>query len=149
MSAPFRLRTILVPMDFSPAAQRALEVARELGKSAGPAHLILVHAYFAPLEMQALGIDGPNKVLAAIEAKASDDLEKLLTGLQDAGISAEYAVLQGAPDHVISKLARDKHVDMIVMGTRGRGGVAHALLGSVAERVLRTAPCAVMTVKPG
>ena len=68
-------------------------------------------------------------------------------GLQDEGISAEFAVHGGTPELVIVDMAAEKEADLIVMGTHGRTGLAHVLLGSVAERVLRTAPCPVITVK--
>jgi nucleotide-binding universal stress UspA family protein len=147
MTGERRFRTIVVPMDFSEAAHRALEVATDLSKTAGPAHLILVHAYFVPIEIEALAVHGPHTILDDIHSHASDDLEKMLVGLQDEGISCEYEARDGSPDQVIVKLARDKQADLIVMGTRGRTGLAHAILGSVAERVIRTAPCPVMTVK--
>ena len=99
------------------------------------------------LEIEALAVHGPHTILDDIHSHASDDLEKMLVGLQDEGISCEYEARDGSPDQVIVKLARDKKADLIVMGTRGRTGLAHAILGSVAERVIRTAPCPVMTVK--
>ncbi len=63
-------------------------------------------------------------------------------------VSLRPAVRVGVEDIEISKLAREEQIDLIVMGTHGRTGLAHALLGSVAERVVRRAPCAVLTVKP-
>ncbi len=142
-----RLRTILVPMDFSPASHRALDIATELAKSAGPAHLILAHAYYVPIELEQFLIQQGDPVLERLSESVTKDLEKILTSLQDAGISSEYLASRGTPERLIVDLAKQKHADLIVMGTHGRRGLSHLLLGSVAERVVRTAECSVMTVQ--
>ncbi len=142
-----KLRTIVVPTDFSPASNRALELAKDLAKTAGPAHLILVHAYYVPIELEQFLIQQGNPVLDRLSETVTKDLEKILTSLQDAGISSEYVANRGAPERLIVELAKQKHADLIVMGTHGRRGLSHMLLGSVAERVVRTAECAVMTVQ--
>ncbi len=147
MIEPARLQRILVPMDFSPHARRALDAAKALGQRCGPAHLILMTAYFVPLELEALGVPDDPRVLHELEQKASRDLETLLVELSDAGISSEYVTQKGAPAQAIVELARAKGVDLIALGTHGRTGFSHALLGSVAERVVRTAPCPVLTVR--
>jgi len=145
--AALRLRTILVPMDFSASAHRALELAKELAKSAGPAHLILLHAYYVPVELEQYLIQRGDPVLERLSASVTKDLEKILTDLQTAGISSEYITNHGAPERLIVELAKSKHVDLIAMGTHGRRGLSHLLLGSVAERVVRTAECPVLTVR--
>jgi nucleotide-binding universal stress UspA family protein len=142
-----RLRTILVAMDFSPSAHRALELAKELAKSAGPAHVILVHAYYIPVELEQYLIQKGDPVLERLSESVTKDLEKILTDLQNAGISSEYIAQNGAPERLIVELAKSKHVDLIAMGTHGRRGLSHLLLGSVAERVVRTAECPVLTVR--
>jgi universal stress protein A len=147
MTDPLRFHTILVPMDFSPEAHKALELAGELAKSAGPAHLILLHAYFLPVEMEALAAEQNLPILELLSNEASKELEQILEGLQDAGISSEFLVRRGYPEQVIVELAQEKDVDLIVMGTRGRTGLAHVALGSIAERVVRDAPCPILTVK--
>ena len=147
MTDPLRFHTILVPMDFSPEAHKALEQAGELAKSAGPAHLILLHAYFLPVEMEALAAEQDLPILELLSNEASKELEQILEGLQDAGISSEFLVSRGYPEQVIVELAQEKDVDLIVMGTRGRTGLAHVALGSIAERVVRGAPCPILTVK--
>ena len=63
-------------------------------------------------------------------------------------LQTEYFALQGAPSDVILETVREYGADLVVMGTHGHSGLAHVLLGSVAERVVRTAPCPVLTVKP-
>jgi nucleotide-binding universal stress UspA family protein len=140
------LRTIVVPTDFSKSAERALGLARDLAQDAGPAHLILTHAVFVPIEIEALGVD-LQAGLSGIEERVVEDLERILVELQDAGISAEYLSVRGSPERIILEVASSKNADLIVMGTHGRTGLAHVVLGSVAERVVREAPCPVLTVK--
>jgi universal stress protein A len=134
-------------MDFSAQSRAALALARQLAETAGTAHLILVHATPVPAEFEAFAATHGDFFRERLPARAAAELERLLSELQDAGISCEYAALQGSPDQRIVELARDRHVSLIVMGTHGRGSVGHALLGSVAERVLRHAPCPVLTVR--
>ena len=142
-----RFERVLVPVDFSPPSQRAVELARDLVGVAGPGHLILVHAYFVPFEMEWFATDPGEPLLNRISNDASQELEKLLVDLQDHGIPSEFSVVRGYPEQVIVDLARDKAADLIVMGTRGRTGLAHIAFGSIAERVVRTALCPVITVK--
>ena len=146
MTEALRIRTILVPMDFSDTSRRALETARDLGQRAGPAHIILVHATYFSAEIEALAVH-PDSLKAQVERESARQLEKLLIELQDAGISSEYASQPGKPERVILDLANNKKVDLIVMGTQGHSGIAHFTLGSVAERVVREASCPVLTVK--
>jgi nucleotide-binding universal stress UspA family protein len=146
MTDPLRFRTILVPLDFSPPSQRALEVARFLSKKAGPSQLLLVYAYFLPAEVEALARDSGALILETLSARGREELERVLVGLQDEGISAEFVTQHGSPESVVVKTAEERKADLIVMGTHGRTGFSHAMLGSVAERVVRTAPCPVMTV---
>ncbi len=147
MGEGLRVRKILVPMDFSASAQRALELALDLAKKAGPAHLMLVHGYYVPPEIEAFAPDRVPSYLNMLSEQASKDLEQSLVALQDAGVSSEYLAEPGTPDHVIIKVAADMGADLIVMGTHGRTGVPRFALGSIAERVVQTAPCPVITVK--
>jgi nucleotide-binding universal stress UspA family protein len=77
----------------------------------------------------------------------TQELEGLLAKLKQAGISAEYLASRGAPESLIVELAKQRKVDLIAMGTHGRRGLSHLLLGSVAERVVRTAECPVLTAR--
>jgi len=146
-TADVRLRTILVPMDFSPAAQQALELAKSLAKTAGPAHLVLVHAYYVPVELEQYLVSHGDPFFERLAKGVTKDLEAILTGLSDAGISAEYAARPGVPETVILEVAREKKADLIAMGTHGRRGLKHLLLGSVAEHVVRGAEIPVLTVR--
>jgi nucleotide-binding universal stress UspA family protein len=140
-------RTLLVPHDFSPDSDAALDLAIELAREFGAA-VHLLHAYHTPLEMfSPYGVALPTSVVAEVrqgaERRLGDELEKV----RSAGLSGEAQVREGLPTRAIDEVARSLGADLIVMGTRGRTGIAHALLGSVAERTLRTAPCPVLTVK--
>jgi nucleotide-binding universal stress UspA family protein len=142
-----RLRTIAVPMDFSPAAQQALEAAKSLAKTAGPAHLVLVHAYYVPVELEQYLVSHGDPFFERLSKGVTKDLEAILTGLSDAGISAEYVARPGVPETVILEVVKEKKADLIAMGTHGRRGLKHLLLGSVAEHVVRTSDVPVLTVR--
>ncbi len=92
------------------------------------------------------GSDG--LLLGRISEAATTELERMFEELQEAGVSVEYVARHGAPDHVIADIVRENDADLIVMGTHGRTGVSRVLLGSVAEHVVRLAPCPVLTVGP-
>jgi nucleotide-binding universal stress UspA family protein len=147
VTEPGAFRTILVPIDFSDCSRRALEVARALARQPGPTHLVLVHAAFVPAELESLAERADPSIRELVARQATEDLASILVELQDEGISAEFSTHSGSPDCIIEEIAAEKGVDLVVMGTHGRTGLAHVLLGSVAERVVRTAPCPVITVK--
>jgi len=146
-SGELGFRTIVVPMDFSPAAQRALEAAKSLSKALGPAHLVLVHAYYVPVELEQYLITHGDPFFERLSKGVTKDLEAVLTSLQDAGFSAEYVARPGEPETVILEVTREKKAGLIAMGTHGRRGLKHLLLGSVAEKVVRAAEVPVLTVR--
>jgi nucleotide-binding universal stress UspA family protein len=140
-------RTLLVPHDFSADSAAALDVAIELAKELGAA-VHLVHAYHTPIEMfSPYGVALPTSVVPEIRQGAERRLGEELEKIRSAGLSGEAQVREGLAPDAIVEAARSLGVDLIVIGTRGRTGLSHALLGSVAERTLRTAPCPVLTVK--
>lgn len=142
-----QLRKIVVAMDFSPAAHRALELAQLLAKSAGPAHVILVHAYYIPVELEQYLIQRGKAIPDVLSPEATKDLEAILTKLQAAGFSCEYVAATGAPETVIVDVAKDKKADLIALGTHGRRGLSHLFMGSVAESVVRHTDLPVVTVR--
>jgi nucleotide-binding universal stress UspA family protein len=144
---PLRLRTIVVGMDFSAAAKRALEIAKLLAQKVGPAHLVLVHAEYVPIELEQYLIRDGDSVLQRMSESVKRDLEKVLVGLQNDGVSAEFLSQRGTPEKLIVEIAEQKKADLIAVGTHGRRGLTHLLLGSVAERVVRTAKSPVLTVR--
>jgi nucleotide-binding universal stress UspA family protein len=143
-----RMRTVVVAMDFSATARRALEAARDLVRVFGPVHLVLVHAQYVPPDVAAILAETAAGIPPLENPRDADALQKQLLELQDAGVSSEYVSEVGHPGEVVPRVAARVGADLIAMGTHGRRGVSRLLLGSVAEHVLRAAPTAVLTVGP-
>ena len=146
-SGALRFRKIIVPTDFSPSSQQALTIATQLAKTAGPAELVVVHSYFVPRSIQACAGRLSEPRFGKRSTRLLEALESVVKVLGNEGIPASYELNAGDPERVILEIAETHEADLIVMGTRGRTGLPHALLGSVAERVLRAAPCPTITVK--
>jgi nucleotide-binding universal stress UspA family protein len=139
--------TILVPTDLSPGSQRAIHFARDFARQLGEPHLVLVHAYHVPVEIEAYAVQHAKPLLEALSDATSTELDALIGHLQESGVSCEYIARSGRPEIVVHDVAAELGCDYIVMMTHGRTGIAHAALGSVAERVIRRAPCPVITLK--
>lgn len=139
-----RLQTILVPTDFSEAAAQALQVARSLGRD-HQSKLVLMTAVF-PVPL-APDVNVPVNDYVELKEEAQRQLTALANSITD--LPVETRVLVGAPGLSIIAVAENCQTDLIVMGTQGRSGLSRLLLGSVAEHVLRHAPCPVLTIKPG
>ena len=142
-------RRILVPTDFGPASALALEFARVLaGENGAPVHVLHAVTTIVPVgEMPSVvGADlNTASVTLDLEAEARTRLHAMVTGHGDGGIEVVTTTLSAA--EAIVSYATDHHIDLIVIGTHGRGTVAQYLLGSVTDRVIRTAPCPVLTVR--
>ena len=146
------LNRILVPTDFSATADAALAYAKELATQLG-ASLHLVHVFNDPYAIAA----GAPEVYAAIPAgaheRALEDVRERLLERLDADEEVRFrgsrGILRGLIATHIVEYTRNQDIDLIIMGTHGRRGVAHLLLGSVAEHVVRTASCPVLTVRAG
>jgi nucleotide-binding universal stress UspA family protein len=140
-------RTILVPTDFSPHARLALDTAIDLAKTFG-AKIHLLHAYHLPIQLAMPDqIVVPQTFWDDVRREAQRRLDEERARASGAGVEATTELLPDAPALAAVEVARRIKADLIVMGTRGLTGVKHVLLGSVAERTLRTAPCPVLTVK--
>lgn len=144
------LKNILVATDFSEPSEAALAYARQLAHAfGGTLHVLHV---VGNVVNAAIGLDGYTTdfgvLQSEVEQAAGKQLEATITE-EDRRTLGAKTVLQtsNAPAHAIVTYARDANIDLIVLGTHGRGGMAHMLLGSVAERVVRTAPCPVLTVR--
>ena len=135
------LKNILVATDFGPASDAALTYGRALATQFG-ARLHLLHA--AENDFLRATVTDPHVLKAAVARR----LEERLTA-EDRADRAAHAVLETSdqPSDAITAYAKSAQIDLIVMGTHGRTGVSHMLVGSVAERVVRTAPCPVLTVR--
>jgi nucleotide-binding universal stress UspA family protein len=141
------IRTILVPIDFSPNAEAVLEWAAHLAEEHG-SKMVLLHAYHLPVDFQQLeGAYLPPDFWTQVKADAAENLDRAAAPLRARGLTIETVVREGYPATAIEEEARDRRVDLIVIGTRGHSGLKHLLLGSVAERVVQKAPCPVLAVK--
>jgi universal stress protein A len=142
-------KRILVPMDFSPPSDAALEYARSVAARYGSSlHLLHVaedpYRAFYSAEVFVPEIEGLREEIL------SDTDKRLKDRMRPSDVTELHATAQsiiGTPAGSIVEYAARHDIDLIVMGTHGRGGMAHLLMGSVAERVVRTAPCPVLTVR--
>jgi nucleotide-binding universal stress UspA family protein len=144
--APFK--SILVPVDFSPHSERAVEVAMEMAAAMG-AEVHLLHVYGIPVGVAGPGIYDtalPVGVLTDLRDSAAKALEELVARFGERGVKVSGLVREGVPAGTIVDTAEEVGSDLIVMGTRGLSGLKHVLLGSVAERTLRSASCPVLAV---
>ena len=142
-----RIRTILVPVDFSPHADRALETAVELAKVFG-AKVHLLHCYQINLGgISPYGLAIPENFDRDVRAAAQRMLDEWGEKVKAGGVEVEGHVSSMFPGMTIPTTAEEIGADLIVMGTRGLTGLKHVLLGSVAERTIRIAACPVLTVK--
>ncbi len=140
---------ILVPTDFSAPSDAALEYAKALAMRFN-ASLHLIHVVEYPIVTGAFGTETyvaePPGFAAAMKRDAEHHLAARLTTSERSWLRATTEILTGPAAPTIVGAAGDLGVNLIVMGTHGRTGIAHAVMGSVAERVVRLAPCPVLTV---
>ncbi len=137
---PVTLQHILVPLDFSGPSDHALDVAVALARPSG-ARLTLLHAVVPPVTW-----DGGFGVVDVVGAMAGDAQAKLSERVVRTGLSCEALVRVGAPVDAILACIEQVAPDLVVMSTHGRTGLTHAMLGSVAERVLQRARCPVLVL---
>lgn len=141
------LSHILVPVDFSPTSDHALDAALDLAKKVG-AKVTVVHAYEVPVFGLPDGAFIPSAdVVTNIVDASRAALDRTVEAKKGAGVPFETLLKAGAASDVVAETAREVGAGLIVMGTHGRRGLAHALLGSVTEKVLRTAPVPVLTIR--
>jgi universal stress protein A len=147
MMPPFR--RILVATDLTSASEAALVKAIELAVG-GDTELLIAHAFGQP-SLAAAESASPtayDEWKRAIHSQVEKGLEPLIGRARTAGAPARPLVLSGIPDVAIVQAARECDVDLIVAGTHSRTGMSRILLGSVAARLVATAPCPVLTVRP-
>jgi nucleotide-binding universal stress UspA family protein len=138
------LKRMLVPHDFSDTSETAVRYAVELARRFGARLYFLNVSERLRMEMSTefpMGLD------EAVESAVRERLMTTVTPEERNQLKPLFIVLPGAPAAEIVRYAKDENIDLIVMGTHGRGLVAHVVLGSVAERVVRTAPCPVLTIR--
>ena len=140
-------RKILVPIDFSPVSLEALAVARDMAQSSGSS----LHLFHAADDVAARYLGYPFDALGQLQTSVMESARDQLRELareECEGLQVEQTmVVSSSPASAIVKFAGEHGFDLIVMGTHGRGAVLRMMLGSVAERVVRTAPCPVLVVR--
>ena len=141
---------ILVPVDFSTHSDHALQYAATLSSKIG-ASVELLHVVVDPFASGALTgetfVPVPEEALQALVKDAEKRLAMLKTEKFPHGSDVDTMAMVGLPAHTIVEHAEARGFDLIVMGTHGRTGFSHLFMGSVAERVVRTSPCPVLTVR--
>jgi nucleotide-binding universal stress UspA family protein len=142
------VRRILFPTDFSEYADHAWSYALTFAQEFG-AEVHLLHVVTPPprlAEAYAVNFD-PEKMVQALAGEANATMDRMVEAAASWGLVFRREVRVGVDFREIIDYAAKHDIDLIVMATHGRTGLAHALLGSVAERVVRKAPCPVLTVK--
>jgi nucleotide-binding universal stress UspA family protein len=136
------IQTILHPTDFSPRSDQAFRLACSLAHDHG-ARVIVLHVAPPPMATTVGGVMTPEP------GRHDEEYLRQLRRLQpeDSRVPVERLLTEGSPSEGILRAARETKCDLIVMGTHGRTGLGRVLMGSVAEAVVRKAPCLVLTVK--
>jgi universal stress protein A len=143
------IQRILAPTDFSEPSTQGLRSALELAEAFG-AKLLLLHV----VEPPPYPVEGivPSRLGATLlddlERQAANDLAQMLPEAQGSKVEVTRSVVVGIPYRKIVEVAEEEKSDLIVMTTHGRTGLSHLVMGSVAEKVVRTAQCPVLTVRP-
>ena len=143
---------ILTPTDFSDDSKLALGYAVELAQKFS-AEIVVVHVDqpLAPVMVSELNpgldVNTMNRIAEEQRLLALRELDQTTARLREQGLKARSLMRVGAPFLEIINTAASENADLIVMGTHGRSGLAHVLMGSVAERVVRKAPCPVLTIR--
>lgn len=146
MSPTSSFQHILVPHDFSDTAEKALGYALDLAERLG-SRVTILHVYEVPTYAFPEGPTLTLEMVSEIERAAAIALDGVAArARRRPGVNVGTQLRQGTPWKEIDAAAKESSVDLIVIGTHGRRGIARALLGSVAEKIVRTAPCAVLTV---
>lgn len=148
MTVPSKVSHILCPTDFSEGARRALIYAAALAEHAG-AHLTVAHAWGGTPPASLFGDAAAATVVHAEER--DEEVERLnvsVAAFRAQGIKLATVALEGAPVPTLLSLINEEAVDLLVMGTHGRSGFERWILGSVTEKLLRKAPCPVLTIPP-
>ncbi len=140
------IRSILVPVDFSKPSRAGLDLALELARRF-EAKLTLLHVWGLPVYAFPEGSFFGPEVLTRLSSAAQDAVDRLKLEVGGRGVEVSAVSAMGTPTEEIVERAKAGGFGLIVMGTHGRTGLPHVVLGSVAERVVRLAPCPVLTVR--
>jgi len=141
------LRKVVVAVDFSPPARRALGIALRLGEALGRPEIVLLYAHYVPMEIETIVGAEVSQALDAVENRPHQKLEEWSHALGNEGWRVQCRVVHERPEDAIVKLAEAEDADLITLGVHGHVPLAATLLGSVAQRVVRRAPCPVASVR--
>ena len=142
------IKKILCPVDYSVSSSEAMKYAAHIAGEEGAKvyllHVIDVRSYGheSPLD-----IEMPKPSPENLERVKKELVEDLFQEKGGKGVDVEGMVVMGKPVEEILKVAKEQEMDLIVMGTHGRTGIPHVIVGSVAENIVRKAPCPVLTVR--
>ncbi len=140
-------RTILVPVDFSGCSRQAFRDALALAREV-PAKILLLHVARTGYPGSRLGPLEPDRLFKAMRQQAEQEMDAWIAEEQPAPVEVQKLIVHGeSPYAEIVSEAERRRADLIVIGTHGRGALAHLVLGSTSERVVRHAPCPVLTVR--
>ncbi|MGH6634906.1 MAG: universal stress protein [Gammaproteobacteria bacterium] len=143
-----QIRSLLIPTDFSDLAEHTMDYALGLAVALN-ASVELLHVHYSPalsLQDGDLAMPFDPALEAEYEANAQQRLDTLAEKYRASGVKVSGRLLSGVPYAEIIRVAEEGSADLIVIGTHGRTGLAHLLMGSVAERVVRSSPIPVLTV---
>ena len=140
------LKKILISTDFSEASTAAVKYGCALA-DAFHASLHVLHVIEEPFVQGWAGVPDQVSFRQTVHEQAIRQLDQVLSHTERDRFNAQLVTKFGAPFVEVVRYAREQEIDLIVMGTHGRGPIAHMLIGSVAEKVVRKAPCPVLTVR--
>jgi nucleotide-binding universal stress UspA family protein len=140
------LKHLLVPVDFGAPSERALAAAVDLARRFG-SRLTLVHVCEIPSYVYGGMTFATTDLLGPIEQAAREQLDKTLRRVQTVVPGATGLMRQGSPALELLAIIAEQRPDLVVVGTHGRTGVSHALLGSVAEKIVRLSEAPVLTMR--
>jgi nucleotide-binding universal stress UspA family protein len=144
---PFRLKKILVPIDFSPASKDAFKHAIHFAEKFS-AELTLLYVLEAAPSPSFAGIPGAPSFSEADRSSAEKKLRVLIASTRNGSVGrARWKMRDGIPSHEIVEMAKEANIDLIIMATHGYTSWRHFCIGSTAERIVRAAPCPVLVVR--
>lgn len=144
-----RISNVLVATDFGPASDKALSYGREFARTFG-AKLHVLHVVENPMVYAGPDAVGVNfaRFQADLEAAAQKSLDQVVSADDRRELNAVAVTRTGTgPAYEIAGYAKQAGIDIVIIGTHGRGLISHLLMGSVAEKLVRIAPCPVLTVR--
>jgi nucleotide-binding universal stress UspA family protein len=139
-------RQILVPTDFSPSSEAAIEVAITLAQRF-EAELTLLHVWQLPVYPYMQSMMSSAELANAVERGATEAIEGLAQRVRNRLPGAKVLLKMGLPWQGVLDAVKSQNIDLVVMGTHGRRGLEHLIMGSVAEKTVRLSPVPVLTVR--